>query len=767
MMVLEAFELLGIEKTNDRRRIKLAYKRLLPSYNPEDDEAAFLKLRQAYEIADKYAVNAVDDELFDDSTEIPIVAQNEAFIHTSIFEEKKEENRLGVIVESIDKIYRSPEKRNDITEWEKIFNHDVFLSLEYNYVVKMQIIELLTDKYMLKSSTIRYISEQMEQTNPGSDIWNLFPSHYVSFWMNKRRDMAGYTDILFEDIKSTEETILLQELSDIFGISDAHSVLEYMDELLSRYEESLSIKIWAIGMYQQSDEQVSLKDEKIKELEIQVLKGFLKYYIYDDVFMYWQHGYINSTKWTEEGNQLLRYSKLGEYKLTLDYIRENLSKLALLENETERMLIEAHLDISKAWNIERQSRADAVKLWKQAKEKLRVILEIEPDNSSALFMNMIVGTELYDFDMVIAGYEKVKKQMQKNPAIYVLIVKAYLAIGRDKEAKAVFDLAEQNKISDYELGIMHLHFRKHYDFIDGYDLEEALVEGHMLIEEMLQNGVCGELLAEMYYALGCLVYCDGRYTNAGEYADWALEICEKPKYYFLKGVDNTSNRKYYYKDALTSLMKVINLKDKWDDGESENPRFAGEVEYDVDLYLNNCYTTDLYTLYVQLGHCCENTNMLFEAMDYYKKALLIKWDKIKVVAGFERTATALIRKRLIQVDKVEAFVSELSEDVRESYPIKFLQAILAYEKGDEELVITLLTQITKMKTTKSGEQAFLDDYKKFACYFKAKIYIKREKYAIAKMSLRIFENAGGSIVPENHRKIIKITKDALKLIKHE
>ena len=237
----------------------------------------------------------------------------------------------------------------------------------------------------------------------------------------------------------------------------------------------------------------------------------------------------------------------------------------------------------------------------------------------------------------------------RNAAIYVLIVKAYLAIGIDKETKAVFDLAEQNKISDYELGIMHLHFRKHYDFIDGYDLEEALVEGHMLIEEMLQNGVCGELLAEMYYALGCLVYCDGRYTNAGEYADWALEICEKPKYYFLKGVDNTSNRKYYYKDALTSLMKVINLKDKW----------------------------------------------------------------------------------------------------------------------DEELVITLLTQITKMKTTKSGEQAFLDDYKKFACYFKAKIYIKREKYAIAKMSLRIFENAGGSIVPENHRKIIKITKDALKLIKHE
>ena len=61
------------------------------------------------------------------------------------------------------------------------------------------------------------------------------------------------------------------------------------------------------------------------------------------------------------------------------------------------------------------------------------------------------------------------------------MVKAYLAIGRDKEAKVVFDLAEQNKISDYELGVMHLHFRKHYDFIDGYDLEEVLTSFNSLI----------------------------------------------------------------------------------------------------------------------------------------------------------------------------------------------------------------------------------------------------------------------------------------------
>ncbi len=51
----DAFEILQIEKTNDIKKIKKAYARLVKQYHPEDDEERWLILHEAYEQAIRYA----------------------------------------------------------------------------------------------------------------------------------------------------------------------------------------------------------------------------------------------------------------------------------------------------------------------------------------------------------------------------------------------------------------------------------------------------------------------------------------------------------------------------------------------------------------------------------------------------------------------------------------------------------------------------------------------------------------------------------------
>lgn len=706
MLVQEAFEVLKIKKTNDRRKIKIAYKRLLPSYNPEDDEAAFLRLRQAYEVADKYAAYIEDDEeIHEDNLPIQVDIQTELkSIH--ITEDTPEEKRLKSITKMLENIDQSPDTENDIQAWEQLFENDIFLSLEYGYAAKMRVVEYLTGKYMLKSRTIQYICEQMEQTEQNTYLWDAFPEEYAQFWLNKKRDIYGYTDF-----------------SETFN------------------------------------------NNKNQALDKKALEIFFKNYICDDQFLFWQHDYMNSTKWSEEGMEVLRNSKLGEYFSIREYIDKNREEIVFPEKETDRLVLLAHLDIVRAWEAEKRRHTEAVKLWHQADEKIQKVLLAEPEHKVALIMSMAIGAELYDFDKVAAGYEIAVEKKWKNPWIYIFMAEAYFAVGKTDDAQTIFRTAKRRHISNYQLRMMHLHFRKKYDFIDYYDLEGALEEGHALFDEMRQNGVCGELLAEMYYTMGCLLCCDGRYTNAGEYADWAFEICKKPKYVYLKAIDNLSNDKKNYADALELLEEVYHMRPQWDDEETHNPRFSWEVDYDVGMYLGNTFTTDLFTLYVSLGCCYEKTDATAKALDFYQKAILIKPDVLSVVAAFERMATLLLEEKKITVEELVQILKEFSDKTLVMFPCKFLRARLAYEQGDEESAIQLATEITRIKDFPFyEEQSFLEEYRKFAHHLKAKIYIKQEKYQIAKMSLRAFGHDDDYRIAENRKRMRSIYEEVEKYL---
>ena len=63
----EAFKILEINPTNDKKKIKVAYSKMLKKYHPEDFPEMFMKINEAYETALGYAENNFSENLYENT----------------------------------------------------------------------------------------------------------------------------------------------------------------------------------------------------------------------------------------------------------------------------------------------------------------------------------------------------------------------------------------------------------------------------------------------------------------------------------------------------------------------------------------------------------------------------------------------------------------------------------------------------------------------------------------------------------------------------
>ena len=110
MQIEEIFSILGIEPTKDEKAIKNAYRVQLVHTNPEDDPEGFKKLRTAYEEACTYARSQ------DEEQEIP----------------EEDTTPSGIWVSKAAKLYGNLSTRCNEELWRKLFDEDIFISLDSN-----------------------------------------------------------------------------------------------------------------------------------------------------------------------------------------------------------------------------------------------------------------------------------------------------------------------------------------------------------------------------------------------------------------------------------------------------------------------------------------------------------------------------------------------------------------------------------------------------------------------------------------------------------
>ncbi len=107
----EAFKILEIEPMSDKKKIKVAYSKMLKKYHPEDFPEMFMKINEAYEKALRYAENNFSENLYENTQNFRKTEKMKESDFSDIFNSKKFEK----------KEYRFTEKSEERQSKEKFF----------------------------------------------------------------------------------------------------------------------------------------------------------------------------------------------------------------------------------------------------------------------------------------------------------------------------------------------------------------------------------------------------------------------------------------------------------------------------------------------------------------------------------------------------------------------------------------------------------------------------------------------------------------------
>ena len=115
----EAFKILKIEPTSDKKKIKVAYSKMLKKYHPEDFPEMFMKINEAYEKALGYAENNFSENLYENTHNFRKTEKMKESDFSDIFDSKKFEKKEDKFTEkseerqSKEKLFEEKDNKNN------------------------------------------------------------------------------------------------------------------------------------------------------------------------------------------------------------------------------------------------------------------------------------------------------------------------------------------------------------------------------------------------------------------------------------------------------------------------------------------------------------------------------------------------------------------------------------------------------------------------------------------------------------------------------
>ncbi|MCQ2539544.1 MAG: hypothetical protein MJ114_03760 [Acetatifactor sp.] len=191
----EVFQVLGIEETADERMIKNAYREKLTVTNPEDNPEGFKRLRAAYE---------------------------EAMRLTKMPEEEAEEDLTpsGLWVRKAADIYKHISQRIDPECWKRLFNEDVFQSLEEEENCTHKLLVFLMDHFKLPTDIWRLLDKEMMLRERAPKLRERFPADFIAYVMNRIEQMEDFDFDLFEGADDASYDLFLQHYENCWRACD-------------------------------------------------------------------------------------------------------------------------------------------------------------------------------------------------------------------------------------------------------------------------------------------------------------------------------------------------------------------------------------------------------------------------------------------------------------------------------------------------------------------------------------------------------------------
>ena len=119
----EAFKILEIEPTSDKKKIKVAYSKMLKKYHPEDFPEMFMKINEAYEKALGYAENNFSENLYENTENFKKTEEMKESDFSDIFDSKKFEKKEDKFTETSEERQSKEkffEKKDNKNKYEKL-----------------------------------------------------------------------------------------------------------------------------------------------------------------------------------------------------------------------------------------------------------------------------------------------------------------------------------------------------------------------------------------------------------------------------------------------------------------------------------------------------------------------------------------------------------------------------------------------------------------------------------------------------------------------
>ena len=175
-MILEfrkAFEILEIEPTDDKKKIKIAYSKMLKKYHPEDFPEMFMKINEAYEKALGYAENNFSENLYENTQNFKKTEEMKESDFSDIFDLKKFEKKEDKFTEkseerqSKEKLFEEKDNKNN---YEKLNIFEYLknsMRTEDRFIEAFKILEMepTTDKEKIKKK-YKELLKRYHRNNP-------------------------------------------------------------------------------------------------------------------------------------------------------------------------------------------------------------------------------------------------------------------------------------------------------------------------------------------------------------------------------------------------------------------------------------------------------------------------------------------------------------------------------------------------------------------------------------------------------------------------
>ena len=169
----EAFKILEINPTNDKKKIKVAYSKMLKKYHPEDFPDMFMKINEAYEKALGYAENNFSENLYENTQNFRKTEEMKESDFSDIFDLKTFEKKEDKFTEKSEerqakeKVFEKKENKN---KYEKLNIFEYLknsMRTEDRFTEAFKILEMepTTDKEKIKKK-YKELLKRYHRNNP-------------------------------------------------------------------------------------------------------------------------------------------------------------------------------------------------------------------------------------------------------------------------------------------------------------------------------------------------------------------------------------------------------------------------------------------------------------------------------------------------------------------------------------------------------------------------------------------------------------------------